>query len=324
MKAIVTTRYGPPEVLQLREMEKPVPRSNELRIRIFATAVTSADSRIRGFRVPLSFWLFARIGLGLRRPKRAILGSVLAGEIESVGKDVKRFKVRDQVFAFTGHDQGFGAYAEYRCMPEDGMVTIKPVNTTYEEAAAIPFGGIVALYFLREANVHGGQKVLIYGASGDIGTSAVQLTKYFGADVTAVCSTANLKMVKSLGADEVIDYSKENFAKNGVTYDVIFDTVGKSSFSDCIRSLKKGGAYLHTVVAPWLGLRMRWASMTNDKKIIGGTPTLRTDDLIFLKELVEAGKIKPVIDRIYPLDQIVEAHMYVDKGHKKGSVVITV
>jgi len=323
MRAVVCTKYGPPEVLQLKEMEKPVPEINEVLIKIFATAVTSADSRIRRFSVPLSFWLFARIALGLRRPRKTILGSVLAGEIELVGNDVRRFKEGDEVFAFTGHDQGFGSYAEYRCTPEDGMVAIKPVNMNYVEAAAIPFGGIVALHFLRKANIQRGQNVLIYGASGDVGTFAVQLAKYFGAEVTGVCSTANLGIVRSLGADEVIDYTKDDLARSGVSYDVIFDTVGKGSFSDCMRLLKKGGVYLHTVVTPALAFRMRGGSIANNKTIIGGSASLRIEDLIFLKELVEAGKIRPVIDRIYSLDQIVEAHRYVDKGHKKGSVVIT-
>ncbi|MCX5995572.1 MAG: NAD(P)-dependent alcohol dehydrogenase [Chloroflexi bacterium] len=322
MKAIVCTKYGPPDVLELKEVETPVPKDNEARIKICATTVTSGDSRMRSFTVPLSFWLLARIALGLRKPKKAILGSELAGEIELVGKDVKLFKKGDQVFAYPGHHSG--AYAEYICLPEDWAMAIKPANVTYEEAAAIPFGGNTALYFLRKGNIQRGQKVLIYGASGSVGTFAVQLAKYLGAEVTGVCSTTNLELVKSLGADMVIDYTKEDFTKNGETYDVIFDTVGKSSLSGCIRSLKKEGTYLHTVVTPALGVRMRWTSMTSSKKLIGGTATPKTENLIYLKELVEAGKIKPVIDRRYPLEQIVEAHRYVDKGHKKGNVVITV
>jgi NADPH:quinone reductase-like Zn-dependent oxidoreductase len=322
MKAIVCTKYGPPDVLQLKEVEKPTPRNNEVLIKIFATTVTSGDSRMRSFTVPLSFWLLARIALGLRKPKKTILGAELAGGIESAGKDVKLFKKGDQVFAYPGHNGG--AYGEYICMPESGCLAIKPANMTFEEAAAIPFGGNTALHFLRKGNIQSEQKVLIYGASGSVGTFAVQLAKYFGAEVTGVCGTTNLELVTSLGADKVIDYTKEDFTKNGETYDVIFDVVGKSSFSGCMRSLKKEGIYLHAVATPAVMLRMRWASMLNGKKLIGGTAIPETENLIFLKELVEAGKIKPVIDRCYPLEQIAEAHRYVEKGHKKGNVVITV
>jgi len=323
MKAIVYTKFGPPEVLQLKEVGKPIPRDNEVLIRVYATAVTAQDVRIRSLRVPTSYWLIARIIFGFRKPKRTILGSDLAGEIESVGKDVKRFKKGDQVFGSTG-GLSFGAYAEYVCLPEDRPVAIKPANMTYEEAAAVPFGGYTAMHFLRHmAHIQSGQKVLIYGASGSVGTITVQLAKYLGAEVTGVCSTTNLELVKSLGADEVIDYTKEDFTKSDETYDIIFDTVGKSSFSGCVRSLKKKGIYLQDVAALARSLQGLWTSMTSSKKVIGGTASDRTEYLIFLKEIIEAGKIKSVIDRRYPLEQIAEAHRYVDKGHKKGNVVIT-
>jgi len=323
MKAVVYEKYGPPEVLQLKEVEKPAPKDNEVLIKVQATTVTVADSRVRGFTVPLSYWLPARIALGIRKPKQAILGAELAGEVESVGKDVKRFRKGDQVFAST-LEHGFGAYAEYRCLPEDGLLAKRSANLTREDAATLPIGGRTALYFIREANIQHGQKVLIYGASGSVGTFAVQLARYFGAEVTGVCSTANLELVKSLGADKVIDYTREDFTQNGETYDVIFDTVGKGSYSGCIRSLKKDGTYLQAVSAPAISMRMRWTSMTSSKKLIGGGPRQNPEDLEFLKDLVEAGKIKPVVDRCYSLEQIVEAHRYVDKGHKKGNVVILV
>jgi NADPH:quinone reductase-like Zn-dependent oxidoreductase len=320
MKAVVCTKYGPPEVLKVREVIKPVPKDNEILIKVYATSVTSGDTRIRSFRVPLSFWLPARIALGFRSPKINILGAELTGEVESVGKDVKKFKTGDQVFAYPGHHGG--GYAEYTCMGEDSAIAIKPANLTYEEAAAVPFGGNTALYFLKQANIKSGQKVLIYGASGSVGTYAVQIAKYFGAEVTGVCSTSNIELVKSIGADKVIDYTKDDFSKNGEIYDVIFDTVGKSSISDCMGSLQKEGYYLQAVATPVTSLKMRWATIRNSQKLLGGTAVPKAENLIFLKELAEMGNIKPVIDRTYPIEQIVDAHRYVDKGHKKGNVVI--
>ena len=322
MKAIVCVKYGPPDSLQLKEVEKPTPKDDEILVKVYATTVTAGDTRVRSFTVPLSAWLPARITLGLRKPRKAIPGMVLAGEVEAVGKEVKQFKEGDQIYAYD--ITRLSTYAEYACLPENSAVVCKPSTVTYEEAAAIPFGGITALHFLKKGKIHSGQKVLIYGASGSVGTFAVQLAKYFGAEVTGVCSTTNVALVKSLGADQVIDYTKEDFSRSGETYDIIFDTVGKSSLSGCLRSLKKEGSYLQAVAGPALLVQMRWASMMSGKTLIGGTAVPKTEDLIYLNELVEAGKIKPVIDRCYPLDKIVEAHKYVDQGHKKGNVVIKV
>jgi NADPH:quinone reductase-like Zn-dependent oxidoreductase len=321
MKAVVYEKYGPPEVLQLKQVAKPISQDNEILVRVHATTVTVADFRVRSFTVPRSFWLPARISLGFRKPKNAILGAELAGEIESVGKNVTRFRQGDRVFAATL--AGFGAYAEYKCLPEDGPVAIMPSNLTFEQAAALPIGARTALHYLRKANIQRGQKVLVYGASGSVGTCAVQLAKYFGAIVTGVCSTRNVHMVKALGADKVIDYTKEDFAQSGELYDVIVEAVDKSSFSACMRAVKENGIYMN-VTTPVPSLEMLWTKMTSRKKVMLGENVPETAEyLILLKELVESGKLKPVIDRCYPLEQIVEAHRYVDKGHKKGNVVIT-
>jgi NADPH:quinone reductase-like Zn-dependent oxidoreductase len=302
MKAIVCTKYGPPEVLQLKEMENPTPKNNEVLIKIFATAVTASDCIVRGFKVPVIFWIPMALAVGFPKPRQPILGMVLAGEVESVGKDVKSFKKGDQVFGFDRFV--FGTYAEYKCMPEKGMLAIKPANLNYEEAAALPYGGLIAMHYLKKGNVQSGQKVLIYGASGANGTAAIQIARSFGAEVTGVCSTTNLELVKSLGADTVIDYTKEDFTNRGELYDFIFDAVGKkkSAKIQFKKVLTPNGKYI---------------------SVDDGSPKPHLADLILLKELVEAGKIRPVIDRRYPLEQIVEAHRYVDQGHKKGNVVIT-
>ncbi|MFG3818728.1 NAD(P)-dependent alcohol dehydrogenase [Limnothrix redekei] len=320
MKAIVCVKYGSPDAMQLQEVEKPTPKANEVLIKIYATTVTSADIRIRkADPFPVRFFY------GFARPKNnTILGSELAGEIEAVGENVKQFKAGDQVFAGAG--TSLGANAEYICLPEAGAVAIKPTNMTYEEAAAIPFGATTALIFLRDkGKIQSGQEVLIYGASGAVGMAAVQLAKFFGAQVTGVCSTAKLELVKSLGSDNVIDYTKEDFTQNGKTYDIIFDTSGKSSFSGCLSALKNNGIYLRAVHINLLPiLRGLWTSITSNKKVIGGVAIERKADLIFLKELIEMGRMKSVIDRRYSLEQTAEAHRYVEQGHKKGNVVITV
>jgi NADPH:quinone reductase-like Zn-dependent oxidoreductase len=317
MKAVVQTKYGSPDVLQLKQIEKPIPKDSEVLIRICATTVTAADCMMRKGEP-----LWGRIILGLRKPSRKILGLELSGEIEAVGKDVKRFKKGDKIYGFTGF--GLGAHAEYTCMPEQGSLALKPVNKTYEEAAAAVDGASTALFFLKDrANIQSGQKVLINGASGSIGTYAVQLAKYFGAEVTGVCSTRNIDLVKSLGADKVIDYTREDFTKNGETYDIIFDTVGKSSFSKCMTALKKNGCYL-----PTTGLQnnflMLWTSIRGGKKVISGMSIQKNEALVVLKKLIEADKLKIVIDKCFPLEQLAEAHRYAETGHKKGNVVITV
>lgn len=322
MKAIVATAYGAPEVLQLKEVTKPAPRDNEILVKVHATTVNAGDSRMRSFTVPPLLWLPARLALGFSKPKHPIYGTELAGEVEAVGNAVKRFKPGDQVFASTFEAQ-FGAHAEYKCLPEDGVVVSKPQHLSYAEAATLPMSAQTALYFLKAANIQPGQRVLIYGASGSVGTFAVQLATYFGAEVTGVCSTRNVALVKSLGADTVIDYTREDFTQNGTTYDVIFDTVGKTTFAQCQGVLKDKGHYLHTSLG-LSALKGLWYALTTGKHVIGGTAVPRTEALTFLKDLSEMGHLKPVIDRCYPLEQMVEAHRYVDQGHKVGNVVITV
>jgi NADPH:quinone reductase-like Zn-dependent oxidoreductase len=304
MKAVVLEKYGPPEVLKFKDVEKPNPKDNEVLIKIRATTAHVGDGRVRR-----ADPFLVRLMFGLLRPKKSILGMELSGEIVSIGKNVTQFKNGDKVFALTGF--GFGAYAEYRCLPEkpeegkaekEGLVVIKPVNLSYVEAAAVPAGGLTVLKNFQKADVKRGQKILINGASGSLGTYALQLANYYGLDITGVCSKANFELVKSLGADKVIDYTKEDFTKSGETYDVVYDAVMKTSRSRCKELLKETGIFLNN----------------------NGNAKIETDDLIFLKELIESGKLKPVIDRTYTLEQIIEAHRYVDKGHKKGNVVITV
>jgi NADPH:quinone reductase-like Zn-dependent oxidoreductase len=331
MKAIVYTEFGPPEVLQLKEVEKPTPTDNEVLIRIYATSVQYGDLVARNsrnispreFHMPFLFWLINQVFFGFRKPKVPILGAELAGEVEAVGKDVKSFKPGDQVFGYPG--QSMGAYAEYRCMPEDGLVVLKPANMTYEEAAVVPYGAIMALHLLRDkTNIQSGQKVLINGASGSIGLAAVQIAKHLGAEVTGVCSTRNLDLVKSLGADKVIDYTQEDFTQSGETYDLIFDILGKSSFSRSKNSLSPNGRHQYASFKMKQLFQMLWTSLIGGKKVVCAIAPGSTEDLISVKELIEAGKIRAVIDKRFTLEQAAEAHRYIEKGLKKGHIAITV
>jgi NADPH:quinone reductase-like Zn-dependent oxidoreductase len=330
MKAIVYTEYGPPDILQLTEVKKPISKDNEILVKVYARTVGYGDITARNFRnipprefnMPMLLWLPARISFGLRKPRIKILGADFAGEIEAVGKEVTRFKAGDQVFGYRG--MRMGANAEYLCMPETGTVAIKPANMTYEEAAAVPYGAIMALSLLKRVTIQNGQKVLINGASGSIGSAAVQLARHDGAEVTGVCSTPRLDYVKSLGADHVIDYTQEDFTKNGETYDLIFDILGRSSFSRCKNSLTPNGRYLLASFKMKPLFQMLWTSIFGSKKVICAMAAEKQEDLITIKELVEAGTIKSIIDRCYPLEQAAEAHRYVEAGHKKGHVVITV
>jgi NADPH:quinone reductase-like Zn-dependent oxidoreductase len=330
MKAMVYTEYGPPEVLRLEEVEKPVPKDDEVLARIHAVSVSYGDIVARKFgdisprefHMPFLFWVIGRIGFGLSKPKNPILGGEFAGEIESAGKDVSLFKEGDQIFGYPG--QSMRAYAEYICMPEDGVLAPKPANMSYEEAAVVPSGGMTALNILKKQNIQSGHKVLINGASGGIGSHAVQIARHYGAEVTGVCSTPRVEYVNSLGADKVIDYTQEDFTQSGETYDLIFDVLGKSSWSRCKGSLKPDGRYVLASFKMKQLVQMLWTSIAGDKKVICALSPQATEDLLVLKELIEAGKVKSFIDRSYPLEQAAEAHRYVEEGHKKGHVVITV
>jgi NADPH:quinone reductase-like Zn-dependent oxidoreductase len=327
MKAIVWTKYGSADGLQLREVAKPAPRDNEVLIKVHAATASTPDSELRRLKLPLLFAIPLRLYIGFIKPTRiTILGTEFAGEIESTGKDVTLYKPGDQVFGYTG--LAMGTYAEYMCLSERpsgmaGVMAKKPVNMSYEEAAAVPFGGLEALHSLGKIDIQRGEKVLIVGAGGSIGTWTVQLAKHYGAEVTGVDHTEKLDMLRSIGADHVIDYTREDFTKNGRTYDVIFDTIGKSPFSGSLRSLNENGTYLNANPGVFGGIRKRWALKNSSKKVIPWTAGYTTRNLLALKELIEAGKIKSVIDRRYPLEQTAEAHKYVDAGHKKGNVVIT-
>lgn len=319
MKAVIYEKYGGPEVLQLKEVEKPYPNDNEVLIKMVATTVTSGDVRMR----KPDPQIMVRLVGGIFKPTKKILGVDIAGVIEEVGKKVTTFRKGEAVFGSV-YEGKAGTYAEFACVPEDSVLAIKPANLSFQEAAAIFFGGHTALHFLRKGNIQRGHKVLIYGASGSVGTYAVQLAKYFGAEVTGVCSTSNLELVKSLGADKVVDYTKEDFTKNDERYHVIFDTVGKSPFMGCVRALKKNGIYLRSVHMSFIPLLLGLlTTLTTSKKVIGGVAGEHKKDLILLRELAEQNKLRPVIDRVYPLEQMVEAHHYVEEGHKKGNVVIT-
>ena len=324
MRAIVHTKYGPPDELQLKEVEKPAPKDNEVLVKIHATTVITTDCNARNLTfVPKLLWLPMRMQFGFLEPKIKTLGIDLAGEIEAVGKDVERFKTGDQVFGTP--EPALGTHAEYICIPEDGVLVKKPASMTYEEAATIPLAMHTALHFLKDqVRIEAGQKVLIIGASGAIGTYAVQVAKYYGAEVTGVCSTTNLEMVKSLGADNIIDYTKEDFTKNSEIYDVIFDAVSKSSYLRCKNSLTEYGTYLVSLPNLPFILQTPLASLFGNRKIKNGSRIATVEDLLFSIELFDEGRLKPVIDRSYPLEEIAEAYRYVETGHKKGSVVITV
>lgn len=321
MKAFVCTRYGPPDVLELREVPKPIPKDDEILIKTYATTVTSGDWRIRSRIVPRGFGLIMGLAFGIGKPRQPILGTELAGRVESIGKKVRTFKVDDLVFAFA--DARMGSYAEYKCMPENGAVVPKPTNLTFEESAALSFGGTTALHFLRKGKLQKGETVLINGASGGVGSAAVQLAKYFGAEVTGVCSAANADLVSSLGADHVIDYATTDFTRNGKTYDVVIDIAGTAPYSRSKASLKDGGRLLLVLAGLPDMLPIPWISMTSSHRVVAGPASAGAEDLRFLAELAREGKFRPFIDRRYTFGEMVEAHRYVDTGRKRGNVVIT-
>lgn len=330
MKAIVYTEYGPPNVLKLKEVEKPHPKGDEVLIKIQAVSVNYGDIAARNFgnispsafHMPFLFWILARFSFGFNKPKIEILGNSFAGEVEAIGDQVKQFKKGEKVFGYVG--EKMGAYAEYLCMSENGILARKPANVVFEEAACIPYGALMALNLLRKVNILKGQKVLIIGASGGIGSAAVQLAKYFWeAEVTGVCSTPSIAFVKSLGANKVIDYKKEDFSTNGVQYDLLFDILGKGSFASYKSSLKQNGVYFSVSFKAWKLLQMLWTSMIGKKKVVCALATPQKEDLKLIKELVESGKIKPIIDKIFPLEKTADAHQYIEAGKKKGNVVIT-
>lgn len=331
MKAMVYTEYGEPDVLHLEEVGKPCPKGNEVLIRVRAVSINYGDIIARNFKnisssefnMPSLFWILARFSFGFNKPKRKILGNTFAGEIEITGNDVKQFKKGQRVFGYTG--EKMGTYAEYLCLPESGILAVSPSNMTFEEASTVPYGAIMALNLLRKANIQKGQRVLVVGASGGIGSAAVQLAKhYFGAEVTGVCGTQGMEFVKSLGADNVIDYKKEDFTKNGETYDLIFDILGKGSFSPYKKSLKQNGIYLLASFKTRKLLQMLWTSIRRERRVLCAFAVPKPEDLIFIKELVEDGKIKAVVDQCFPLEKTAEAHRYIEGENKKGNVVITV
>jgi NADPH:quinone reductase-like Zn-dependent oxidoreductase len=322
MKAIKCTKYGIPEVLKIVNIDKPKPKNNEILIKNYATTVTIADCRVRGFNVPASFWLFAKLALGFWKPRKPVLGSEFSGIIEEVGKNVTKFKIGDEVFAFTEHN--FGAYAEYICINENSCIAIKPNNLSFEQSAALSFGGITALHFLKESKIKIGDKILIYGASGSVGTYAVQLSKYYGAIVTGICGTENLELIKNLGADNVIDYTKTDLTDISEKYDIFFDAVGKGNISKSIKLIKPYGRYIHTVADIFTDIIIKLKLFGKEIKLIGGTYNANIEQINYIGKLATEGIIKPVIDKKFSFEEIISAHEYVEKGHKKGNVIIKI